>query len=222
MFRDASVIAEKDLRIELRSRVATNQVAPLAALLLVLFAFALDPDRGVLARAAPGLFWIAVLFAGVLAVQRSHAVEVEDGARDGLLLSGLDPAGIFLGKAVAIALQLLLLETLLAIGVVVLYDVALDGVLLLISTCVVATIGIASAGTLYGALVAGLRTRDSLLPLLLLPVLAPVLVGATRAAEVALGTSVDQGWQWVQLLAVFAVAYTAFGIAAYGALLETD
>jgi heme exporter protein B len=220
VLRDASLIAEKDLRIELRSRVTTNQVAPLAALLLVLFAFALDPDRGVLTRAAPGLFWIAVLFAGVLAVQRSHVVEVEDRARDGLLLSGLDPAGIFLGKAAAIAAQLLLLEVLLAVGVVVLYDVTLHGTVLLVATCLTATVGIAAAGTIYGALVAGLRARDTLLPLLLMPVLAPVLVGATRAAEVALGTSADSGWPWVQLLAVFAAAYTAFGVIAYGPLLE--
>jgi heme exporter protein B len=220
VLRDASLIAEKDLRIEARSRVATNQVAPLAVLMLVLFAFALDPDRGVLERAAPGLFWIAVLFAGVLAVQRSHAIEVEDAGRDGLLLSGLDPAGIFLGKALAIAAQLVLLEALLAVGVIVLYDVQLQGALLLASTCITATVGIAAAGTVYGALVAGLRARDTLLPLLLMPVLAPVLVAATRAAEVALGTSADNGWPWVQLLGVFAIAYTAFGVAAYGALLE--
>src|SRR5215212_9890986 len=114
-------MAGKDLRIEGHSRVTTNQVAPFAVLVLVLFAFALDPDRGVLTRAAAGLFWVAVLFSTLLAVQRSFAVESSDGARDGLRLSGLDPAGIFLGKAAAIAVQLLGLQILLGIGVVVLY-----------------------------------------------------------------------------------------------------
>src|SRR5213594_2726838 len=102
VFRDAALVAGKDLRIEARSRVATNQVAPFALLVLVLFAFALDPDRGLLRRAAPGLFWVAVLFSALLAIQRSFALESADGARDGLHLSGLDPAGIFLGKLGAV------------------------------------------------------------------------------------------------------------------------
>src|ERR1700676_1679754 len=103
MWRDAVLVAGKDLRIEARSRVATNQVAPFAILVLVLFGFALEPDRGVLGQAAPGLFWIAVLFCTLLAVQRSFAVEAADSALDGLRLSGLDPAGVFLGKAAAVA-----------------------------------------------------------------------------------------------------------------------
>ena len=220
MFRDAALVAGKDLRIELRSRVATNQVAPFAVLVLILFAFALDPDRGVLARASAGLFWLAVLFSGLLAVQRAFALEADDAARDGLRLSGLDPAGIFLGKAGAVAAQLLALEALLAIGVVVLYDVDLTGALLLLATCLVATAGIAAAGTIYGVLAAGLRVRETLLPLLLLPVVAPVLLGATRASEAALGLGVDSGWRWVQLLSTFAVAYVTFGLLAFGPLLE--
>src|SRR5438132_12319306 len=98
VWHDTALVAGKDLRIEARSRVATSQVAPFALLVLVLFAFALDPDRGVLTRAAPGLFWVAVLFSAVLAVQRSFAIESEDRARDGLRLSGLDPARILSGK----------------------------------------------------------------------------------------------------------------------------
>ena len=98
MFRDAALIAGKDLRLEARARVALNQVAPFALLVLVLFAFALDPDRGVLDRATPGLYWVAVLFSALLAVQRAFSLEAADGVRDGLRLSGLDPAGIFLGK----------------------------------------------------------------------------------------------------------------------------
>src|SRR5207237_2717824 len=86
VWRDAAVMAGKDLRIEVRSRVATNQVAPFAVLVLILFAFALDPDRGVLGRAAAGLFWVTVLFSALLAIQRAFAIEAADGARDGLRL----------------------------------------------------------------------------------------------------------------------------------------
>ena len=220
MFRDAALVAGKDLRIEARSRVATNQVLPFAVLVLLLFAFALDADRGLLSTVAAGLFWVTVLFAGLLAVQRSFALEAGDDARDALRLSGLDGAGIFLGKAGAIAAQLLALEVLLAVGVVVFYNVSLHGAALLVTTCLLATAGIAAAGTVYGAVAAGLRVRDTLLPLLVLPVLAPVPLAAARASEAALGATSADGWPWVRLLAVFTAVYVAFGVLAFGPLLE--
>ena len=220
MLRDAALVAGKDLRIELRSRVATNQVAPFALLVLIVFAFALDPDRGVLAKAAPGLFWVAVVFSALLALQRSFAIELADSGRDGLRLSGLDPAGIFLGKAAALAVELALLEVVLGLGVVVLYNAPLGGAVLLATTCFLATIGLAAAGTVFGVLVAGTRVRDTLLPLLLLPVLAPLVLGATRATEFALAGDASGGWAWVQLLGVFAAVYVAFGVLAFGPLLE--
>src|SRR4051812_6753342 len=98
-------MAGKDLRIELRSRVAATGSAPFAVLVLFLFAFALAPAGGVLGRASAGLFWVAVLFCALLAIQRAFAVEATDGARDSLRMSGLDPAGIFVGKASAIAAE---------------------------------------------------------------------------------------------------------------------
>ncbi len=220
MWRDAALVAGKDLRIEVRSRVAINQVAPFAVLVLVLFGFALDPDRGILTRASAGLFWVAVLFSALLAVQRSFAIESSDGGGDGLRVLGLDPGGIFVGKAAAVCLELAALELLLTVGVVVLYDVDLGGAGLMATTAAVATVGLAAAGMVYGALAAGLRVRETLLPLLLLPVVAPVLLAATRAWEAALGVGADDGWRWVQLLAVFAVVYVTFGLVAFGALLE--
>ena len=102
MWHDAVLVAGKDLRIEARARVALWQVVPFAVLVLVLLAFAIGPDQSSLRHAAPGIFWVALLFSTVLAIQRSVAVESGEGTRDGLRLSGIDPAGIFLGKAAAV------------------------------------------------------------------------------------------------------------------------
>ena len=226
LLHDARLVASKDLRIEVRSRVAFNQVLPFAVLVLLLFAFALDPDRGVLERATAGLFWVAVLFCALLAIGRSFSLEAADGNRDALRLSGLDPAGIFLGKVASITAQLLALELLLAAGVAVLYSTQLadgagaGGVALLALAAMTATVGIASAGSLYGVLAAGLRVRETLLPLLLLPVLAPVLIASTRAFEGALLGGVADGWPWVGLLALFAVMYLVAGLFGFGLLLE--
>ncbi len=220
MIHDAFLVAGKDLRLEWRSRVALNQVAPFALLVLVLFAFALDPDRGLLEKATPGLYWVAVLFSGLLALQRSFSIESADGNRDALRLSGLDPAGIFLGKVMAVGVQLLALEILLGIGVAVLYTTPITGWVLLLVTAMVATVAIAAAGTLYGVVAAGLRVRETLLPLLLLPVLAPVLIGSTRAFEAALGGTPSEGWPWVGLMGVIAVLYIVAGVFGFGPLME--
>ena len=80
MWGDLWLVAAKDLRVELRSRVLVNQLLPFAFLVLLLFAFALDPDSGVLARATAGLFWVAVLFCALLAVQRAFTLEAADGS----------------------------------------------------------------------------------------------------------------------------------------------
>lgn len=220
MLREAQMIAAKDMRIELRSKVATGQIAPFALTVILLFAFALDPDRSALTTAAAGLFWVAVLLSSVLAVQRSFAIESSGNARDGLRLSGVDPAAIFIGKALAIAAQLIALQVVLAAAVVILYDVSITGIGTLIATCVLATVGLATAGTVYGALAAGARAKETLLPLLFLPIVAPVLLAAARSTEAALGTSADPAGTWIRVLAAFAVIYAAVGAVAFGPLME--
>ena len=220
MWRDALAVGGKDLRVEFQSRVTTMQVAPYAILVLLLFGFAFDQDHTVLTKTAPGLFWIAVLLSSLLAVQRSYAIEASDGARDSLRLSGMDPAGIFLGKSAAVAVQLIVLEVLLALGVVVLFGTRLHDPLLLVLSALVATVGLSAAGTVYGMIASGLRVRETLLPLLVLPVVAPVLLGATQAWMASLGTSSTDGWKWLSLLGSFAAIYVAAGVLSFSTLVE--
>lgn len=228
------LIAAKDLRIERRSRVMTNQVLPFAAVTMVLFAFALDAKgapgdnveaSSVLELVAPGLVWLATLFSLLVLVQRAFSIEADDGALDALRVAGVDPVAIYWGKALALAVQLAVLEVLLLVTAVFLYGASLPlgGVALLAVTLVLATTGLACVGTLYGGLIAGFTGRESLLPLLVLPVVAPVLIGATRAVESALGTdgvALSEGWPWVGLLAVFAAAFGVGGALAFGPLIE--
>lgn len=222
--RTARLIAAKDLRVELRSRVVVNQVLPFAALVMVLFAFALDSESA-LQRTAPGLIWLGTIFSLLIVVQRSFAIETADGALDALRVAGVNPAGIFVGKSLALALQLLVLELLLVVLSVILYATTLDlaGAVLLVTTLVPATLGLAFVGTLYGGLAAGAKGRETLLPLLLFPVVAPVLIGATRATEAALGVSgaaTGEGWPWVGLLVIFATLFGVGGTLAFGPLIE--
>lgn len=220
MIRSIALVAGKDLRIEARSRIAVGQIAPFAVMVLVLFGFALEADSKTLRSFTAGLFWVTVLFATILTIQRSFSIESTNDNREALRLSGIDPMAIFFGKALAIALQLLALEVLLVAGVAILYQATVDDWLLLVTTAVVATIGLAGAGTLYGVLAASLRVRDTLLPMLLLPVLAPVLIAATRAFDDALGVVAVNGWTWLGLLVLATIIYVGFGALAFGTLLE--
>jgi len=220
MWRDALLVAGKDLRIEARSRVALWQVLPFALLVLVLSAFALGPGPATLRAAAPGLFWLAVLFSTVLTTQRSFAIESGEGTRDGLRLSGIDPAGVFLGKAAAVAVQLAVLQVVLWAGITVLFGVRLHVAWLAVVASLLATVGLASAGVIYGALSSGLRVRETLLPLLVLPILAPVLLAGSQAWSAALTGNVSGGVSWLRILAPFAAVYVVVGIALYGPLQE--
>lgn len=223
----ARSIAAKDLRIERRSRVLTNQVLPFSGVVMVLFAFALDKANSDLpTQVAPGLVWMATVFSLLVMIQRVFAVERDDGALDALRVAGVTAAGLFLGKAAALAVQLAVLDALLILLAVVLFNSSVGGVAawaLLVITVLVAVIALAGVGTLYGGLAAGAKGRDTLLPLLMLPVVVPVLIGATRSTEAAFGTGgigMTEGWAWVALVGAFAALAVGGGALAFGSLLE--
>lgn len=218
--RSALAITLKDLRIEQRSKVVLSQVVPFALIVLILFGIALDADRATLRAFTPGLFWVTVLFAAILTTQRSLAVEAESEAFEGLRLSGAPGWAVFVGKTGAVFVQLLVIEALMLAGVVVLYQSTFSSVVLIVTSALVATAAIAAAASLYGVLAVGMGVRDTILPLLLLPVLTPVLVAATRSFDEGFGTAAVNGWAWTGMLAIFAAVYLLLGGVAYGVVLE--
>ncbi len=220
MWRDAWLVAGRDLRIEARSRVALWQVLPFAILVLFLFAFSFGPQRSQLVNSAPGLFWLALLFSAVLFAQRSRALEGSPATRESTRLLGLDPAGVFLGKMMALSVELVLLEILLIRGVIFLFHVVVVSWLILVSSCLLAALGLSAVSVLYGALSGESRMRATLLPVLMLPIAAPVLIAGVRSFQAALEHGEGLGGRWVGVLAVFSVVYSALGIGLYGALEE--
>ena len=214
LFTDIGLIAGKDLKIESRSRVLTNQVAPFALMILVLFGIALDADQQSLRNFASGLFWISVLLCSLMAISLSMTRERDDDALAGLSLSGVDPIAIFLGKTCAIAIQLLVLEIFLGFGIVLLYRSEIEDLWLLVSTGLFACIAISALGTIFGFLASGLGVRETLLPILLLPLLLPVLIGATRAFDDALGVAAVNGWNWFAFVAGLTIILTGVGAGA--------
>ena len=218
----ALAIARKDAVAELRGRHATVSTLFFSAVVLLLFGFALGPDSARLAAAAPGLLWLAVVFAGILAVSRLHLLETDDDALEQLALYPIGRRAIFLGKALA-GLAVMLVLGLLVLGAVgVLFAVDIGAAWLpLVTTVLLGAIGIAAVGTFYAGVTVRLRAREVMLPLLMLPVLAPLLLGAVKATSAALaGDPFGELGSWLQLLVAFDVIMVVAGAATYGYLLE--
>jgi heme exporter protein B len=220
--RIALAIARKDALAELRGRHATVSTLFFAALVLLLFGFALGPDAQSLADAAPGLLWLAIVFAGVLALGRLHQLEADDGALEQLALYPIARRAIYLGKALAGFGALLITGVVLLGAAAVLYDVEiLPAAAALLATLVLGTLGVAAVGTFHAGVTVRLRAREAMLPLLMLPVLAPLLLASVKATAIALGTgpSGDLG-AWLGLLVIFDAVMLVAGAATYGFLLE--
>ena len=220
--RVALAVARKDAMAELRGRQATVSTLFFAAVVLLLFGFALGPDAQRLANAAPGLLWLAVVFAGVLAVSRLHLVETDDGALEQLALYPVSRRALYAGKALAGFVVMLLLATvvLAAVGILFAVDV-LSAWPALLATVVLGSVGIAAVGTFYAGVTVRLRAREVMLPLLMLPVLAPLLLGAVKATAAALaGDPFGEVGAWLQLLVAFDLIMLVAGAATYGFLLE--
>ena len=220
--RIAWAIARKDALAELRGRHATVSTLFFAAVVLLLFGFALGPDAGRLAAAAPGLLWLAIVFAGILAVGRLHLLETDDAALEQLALYPVARRAIYAGKALGGFAVMLVLGAVVLAAVGILFAVDVGAALpALLVTVVLGAVGIAAVGTFYAGVTVRMRAREVMLPLLVLPILAPLLLGAVKATVAALaGDPFGELGAWLQLLVAFDLIMLVAGAATYGFLLE--
>ncbi len=217
-----AAVAWKDLTAERRTRANANAVLFFSVLVLVLFGFALGPDADALRAAAPGVLWLTVLFSGVLAFNRSYQVELENGAFDVLLLYPGDRRAIFLGKLVANLVFVLVIEALVVPLAAVLYGLPLLAALPgLAAVVLLATFGLVTVGTFYGAMASRVRAREVLLPLLLFPIVIPLLVAAVEATTAVLaGDPMGEAGAWIRLLVVFDLVFFIACVLAFEHVIE--
>lgn len=217
-----AAVAWKDLTTERRSKANFNSVLFLAALMLLMFGFALGPDTGALRAAAAGIVWLTILFSGNLAFHRSYQVELEGGALETLLLYPGARSSIFLGKLLAnLVFVLLVLLALIPIAII-LYNIPLaTSAVLLLGVIFLGTFGFVTLGTFYASMASRSRAREVILPLLLFPMLVPVLVASVEATSALLaGDPMGESGRWIQLLVAFDVIFLGASILAFGAVIE--
>jgi heme exporter protein B len=215
--RRARAVAIKDLTAEWRTRANFNAVAFFAALMLLLFGFALGPDAETLRRAAPGVIWLTVLFSGVLAFNRSYQLELENDALETLLAYPGERKAIFLGKLAANLTFVLLVEVIIVPLTAVLYGVSLAGPFPgLAGVLLLGTFGFVTLGTFYSALSSRSRAREVLLPLLLFPMLVPLLIAAAQATTALLaGDPMGDARTWAGVLVAFDVIFFVASLFAF-------
>ena len=175
-FADVAALARKDLLVELRSRDTVPALLLFVVAALTVFHFALPDDSSQLA--ATGMLWIALLFTALLALVRAFVAEREGAVIDGLILAPCDRSAIWLGKTLSVVAFLIFAEAVALPAFALFYEpVSWE----LLAAVALADIGIASVGTLLGAMAAAARARELLLPLLFLPLAIPLVVGGVGA-----------------------------------------
>jgi heme exporter protein B len=209
---DLLAALRKDLLLHWRGRVGIVAIFAFGAAALLLFSFAIGPDSLALRQHAAGFLWLGLLLASTLSLAESFEREMEEQALEGLLLLPAGARALYYGKAIANWAQLAFLGSALVPVMIVLYDAGTLRLLSLFGVIVLGTAGLSAPGTLYAAMTAQARARQTLLPLLLFPLVVPVLLAAVKATSLLiLGDPMGQLRPWATLLAVFAVVHWSLG-----------
>jgi heme exporter protein B len=183
----ALAVARKDLTAEWRTRELVPALAQFVVLALVIANFGFQFDSRNAPAIAPGVLWMTLVFAGLVAFGRAFAAEREQSSLEAMLLTPASPAAIFAGKALAAGLLLVICEAVLlpALGLFFNVPVTFD----VVSAVLLATVGMAVLGCVFAAMVARVRARELLLPLLTLPLWIPFIVIGGQAVQAAMGAS---------------------------------
>ena len=209
----ALFIARKDLRTEFRTKEALNASVSFSLVVLMLFSFAFDLGREEFYDISGGLLWLVYVFAGALIVNRSFIREVPNDCLDVLIASPMPAWALFLGKAMASFVLLLIVE-LVSLPVYGLFNNlqwvhafwGLFGVMIL------ATWGIAITGVAFSAVTVNVKLRELMLPVLHYPLLIPLLIGAMQVTTALIKGEASDVMQELRIVIVFDLIFTSLAL----------
>ncbi len=220
--RVAILVVRKDLLIEVRSREIVYTSVFFATLCVLVFAFGFVRDGRAVDDVAAGILWIAIAFAGTLALGRAFERERHNATLQALLLSPTGRPAIYVGKLVGIVVMMGAVEAFLVPLVAVLFNAALFArVFWLVALLVAGTIGFAAVGTLFAAMLVGARSRDVLLPVLLYPITIPVIIAGVRGTAALIQPDADAAaaTMWISMLVFFDVVFVTLSLWAFEPLM---
>jgi heme exporter protein B len=211
----------KELLLQWRTRAQMLAVFVFGAAALLLFSFAIGPNAEALRTFSAGFLWLGLLLSSTLTLAESFHAEMENRALEGLILLPANPRALYYGKAIANWLQLTLLGMALVPVMVILYDAGTTRIPALFGIIALGAAGLSAPGTLYAAMTAQLRAKQTLLPLLLFPLIVPALLASVKATSlVVLGDPMGQANSWIGLLIAFDAIYWSLCGLLYGRVIE--
>ena len=221
--RPIVAILRKDLIVELRTKESVPSMAIFAVTTFVIFHFGLDRDR-LEGELAAGVLWVTLLFAAILGINRLFVAEREQGGFDGILMAPIERTSLLIAKAVALFTYLLALE-IIALPVFALFfltDGFWEALPRLLLVAILADLGLATMGALLASIAVHTRARDLLLPLLLLPLTVPVMIGAASATKPLLSIPLETAevGKWMAVLALYDLIFGLLAYAVFDFLME--
>lgn len=221
-FSAAGHVFLKDLKVELRSKEIVTSSALFALLTVLISAFSFGINTLPSAEASAGVLWTAAAFSGILVISRTYLREREFNVFRALLLAPAPRSAVYAGKMLGVSVFLLIV-TLLLLPIIELFFHAplLKNFLSLLPVIVLAVLGYAAVGTLFGAMIIRTGLRDILLGVILYPLIAPLLIAAVKATEtVLMGDGLESTRDFLELMAVIDFIYITGGLLLFGPLME--
>lgn len=210
----------KDTISEMRTREIISSVLVFTLLVIVIFNFAFGTNQQTLNLVAPGILWVTFTFAGVLSLNRAFVPEKEQGCLEGLMACPVSREVIYVGKMLASLLFMLIIEAIALPIFAFLFNLPVLSLQIIVIT-VLTTIGFVTVGTLFSALAVNTKAREMVLPILFLPVVVPIIIGAVLATGTALsGGSWSELGSWLQIIAVFDVIFLVVSFLVFTYVIE--
>lgn len=214
-FQVALLVLKKDFAIELNSYEILSTTLFFAVSCVAIFSFAFVREGQAPVDAAAGILWIAIAFSGTLALGRTFERERYGETLKALLLAPAPRPAIYLGKLLGIMTLLFATELIVVPMVAFLFSAPFfERPLLLVALLALGTLGYASVGTLFAAMLVRARTRDVMLPILLYPITIPVIIAGVRGTSALLASPVDEpvAMLWIGLLSFFDVVFVTLSL----------
>ncbi len=206
-FKYIWIIFWKDVLVEIRSKEMTFSVFIFSFITLVIFNFAFDPTPKNVSYIAPGILWSAILFGGMLGLNRVFAMEVNDGGWGAILISPMPKDALFFGKVLSTLALMILVESILLCLMIVMFDLQINWPAMVLVSLMALT-GFSVLGTLFSAISVFTRAQEVMLPILFLPLISPVMIAAVECSgRIFMGGDIFEMIDWLGLMGALNLLY---------------
>ena len=220
--RQVLALLAKDMKAEWRTREIFTSVFIFAILVVVVFNFAIGANPELIRLVAPGVLWVALLFATVVGLQRVTQMESEEDCLLGVLLALGDRSALFVAKTVANMVYLLCVTVCILPLFSIWFRIDLVSHVVPLSVILfLGMLGLSAVGTFFSTLASNTRMRDVMLPLLFLPISVPLTIGAVYAtADLLNGKRFAEISDYLTLIVVFDVIFVVVAVLTFDYIVE--